>query len=86
MNTESYSPQAGTETVFAEKSGNDDEAARKRAREFDAALYAALLSRAHSDQARALVDTVVTMVAEHELAAGLRTNKRDKKHTALRGG
>lgn len=84
MNTEGQSPQLGTETVVVETSVTDDEAARKRAREFDAALYAALLSRAHSDQARALVDTVATMVAEHELAAGTRTNKRDKKHTALR--
>jgi hypothetical protein len=61
-----------------------EEAKRLKGRDLDDALYAALLSRAHSDQARALVDTVVTMVAEHEVAAGTRTNKRDKKHTALR--
>jgi hypothetical protein len=84
MNTESQPPQLGTETVVVETSVTDDEAARKRAREFDDALYAALLSRAHSDQAHALVDHVVTMVAAHELTAGIRTNKRDKKHTALR--
>jgi len=61
-----------------------EEAKRLRGRQLDDALYAALLSRAHSDQARALVDTVVTMVAQRELAAGIRTNKRDKKQTALR--
>jgi hypothetical protein len=84
MNTESQPPQMGAETVVVETSVTDDEAARKRAREFDDALYAALLSRAHSDQARTLVDHVVAMVAAHELVAGIRTNKRDKKHTALR--
>ena len=41
------------------------------------------MSRAHSDQARALVDAVTDMVAAHELAAGTRTNKRKKKQTAL---
>jgi hypothetical protein len=70
---------------IAETQANDvDEAKRLRGRQLDDALYAALLSRAHSDHARSLVDTVVAMVAEHELAAGIRTNKRDKKHTALR--
>jgi hypothetical protein len=61
-----------------------EEAKRLRGRELDDALYAALLSRAHSDQARVLVDAMVTMVAEHELAAGIRTNRRDKKRTTLR--
>jgi hypothetical protein len=84
MNTESHPAQAGSETVVLETPRTDDEAARKRAREFDDALYAALLSRAHSDQAHALVDHVLRMAAEHELAAGIRTNKRDKKHAALR--
>ena len=84
MDTESHPAQAGTETVVVETLKMDDEAARKRAREFDDALYAPLLSRAHSDQARALVDHVATMVAAHELAVGTLTNKRDKKHTALR--
>src|SRR5215472_404831 len=70
---------------IAETQADDvDEAKRLRGRQLDDALYAALLSRAHSDQARALVDTVVRMVAERELAAGIRTNKRDKKQTALR--
>jgi hypothetical protein len=84
MNTESQPPQLGTETVVVETSVTDDEAARKRAREFDDALYAALLSRAYSDQAHALVDHVVTMVAAHELAAGIRTNKRDNSRSAKR--
>jgi hypothetical protein len=53
-------------------------------RDFDNALYAALTTRAHSDQARALVNTVTRLVAERELAAGTRTNRRNKKETALR--
>ena len=53
-------------------------------RELDNARYAALMSRAHSDQARALILAVTDMVAAHELAAGARTNKRKKKQTALR--
>lgn len=53
-------------------------------RELDNARYAALMSRAHSDQARALVETVTNLVAMHELAAGTRTNKRKKKQDALR--
>lgn len=56
----------------------------KKRRELDDALYVALLSRAHSDQARSLVDTVAKLVAERELAGGKRTNKRDKKQTALK--
>ena len=60
-----------------------DEAKRLKGRELDDALYAALLSRSHSDQARVLVDTVTALVTEHEIAAGTRTNKRDKKKTAL---
>jgi hypothetical protein len=89
MDTEDHAAQPVVQTDVVETSVMDDEAAieeakRLKGRELDDALYAALLSRAHSDQARALVDTVVTMVAERELAAGIRTNKRDKKHTALR--
>lgn len=61
-----------------------DEIKRQKGRQLDEALYAALLSRAHSEQARSLVDTVVALVAKRELAAGLRANKRDKKHTALK--
>jgi hypothetical protein len=56
---------------------------RKNPREFDDARYAALGSRAHSYQARSLVDTVTDLVAGHELAAGARTNKRKKKQPAL---
>ena len=70
--------------VHSEAEADPEEAKRLKRRELDDAIYAALLSRAHSDQARSLVDTIVTMVAAHELAAGIRTNKRDKKHTALR--
>jgi hypothetical protein len=62
----------------------EDEVARKRAREFDDALYAALDCRAQSDQARALVDAVVSLVTEHEHATGTRTNKRSKKVSDLR--
>ncbi|HEY2249122.1 MAG TPA: hypothetical protein VGH70_16890 [Bradyrhizobium sp.] len=61
-----------------------DEAARKRAREFDDALYAPLTCRAQSEQARALVDTVARLVTEHEQTAGTRTNKRHKKEVDLR--
>jgi len=89
MDTEDHAAQPVAQTDVVETSVMGDEAAieeakRLKGRELDDALYAALLSRAHSDQAHALVDTVVTMVAAHELAAGTRTNKRDKKHTALR--
>jgi hypothetical protein len=52
-------------------------------RELDDARYAALMCRAHSDQARALVAVVTDMVARQELSAGTRTNKRKKKQTAL---
>ena len=63
---------------------SSDETARRRAREFDDALYASLTSSAHSDQARQLVETVTTLVAEQELAVGARTNKRKKKRDELR--
>jgi hypothetical protein len=63
--------------VTPDEEADIEEIRRLKGRQLDDALYAALLSRAHSDQARALVDTVVTMIAEHELAAGIRTNKRD---------
>ena len=53
-------------------------------RELDDARYAALMSRANSDQARALVNAVTNLVAEHELAAGTRTNERKKKQATLR--
>lgn len=56
---------------------------RENPRELDDARYAALLCRAHSDQARALVAAITDMVAAHELAAGTRTNERKKKQTAL---
>ncbi len=46
------------------------------ARDLDNALYAALLSRAHSDQARQLVQTIALKVASHEVAVGARANKR----------
>jgi hypothetical protein len=69
--------------VHSEDKADPEEAKRVKRRELDDAIYAALLSRAHSDQARALVDTVVTMVAEREVAVGIRTNKRGKKQTAL---
>jgi hypothetical protein len=61
-----------------------EEAKRLKGRQLDDALYAALLSRSHSDQARALVDAVTNLVTEHEVAASTRTNKRDKKKLALR--
>jgi hypothetical protein len=69
--------------VHSEDEAAFEEAKRLKGRELDDALYAALLSRAHSDQARGLVDTVVKLVIEQEVAAGTRTNKRDKKQTAL---
>jgi hypothetical protein len=53
-------------------------------RELDDALYAALTTRAASDQARALVDHVTLLAAEHELAVGTRKNKRKTKEAALR--
>jgi hypothetical protein len=84
MNTESQPPQLGTETAAAETSVMDDEAARKRAREFDDALYAPLDCRAQSDQARVFVDAVVSLVTEHEHATGTRTNRRSKKVADLR--
>jgi hypothetical protein len=84
MNTESQPPQVGMETVVVETSVTDDDAARKRAREFDDALYAPLDCRAQSDQARALVDEVVSLVTAHEHATGTRTNRRSKKVADLR--
>jgi hypothetical protein len=69
--------------VQPENEATSDEAKRLKGRELDDALYAALLSRAHSDQARALVDTVAKLIIQQEIAAGTRTNKRDKKQTAL---
>ena len=50
-------------------------------RELDDARYAALVSRAHSHQARVLVDAVTDLVAEHEIASSERSNKRKKKAT-----
>jgi hypothetical protein len=65
MNTENYSAQPGMEPIAVQTS-EEDEVARKRAREFDDALYAPQDCRAQSDQARALVDKVVTLITEHE--------------------
>lgn len=59
------------------------ESKTKNPRELDDALYAALLSRAQSDEARALVAAMTDLVTTHELAAGTRTNKRKKKQTAF---
>jgi len=70
------------ETIIREDEA--DEAKRLRGRQLDDALYAALLSRCHSDEAHALVDTVTALVTEHEIAAATRTNKRNKKKLALR--
>lgn len=50
--------------VQSEVEAASDEAKRLKRRELDDAIYAALLSRAHSDPARALVDTVVKLVIE----------------------
>src|SRR5262249_55267139 len=83
MNTENYSAQPETEPVVVQTSEEKDEAARKRAREFDDALYAPLDCRAQSDQARALVDAVVTLVTEQEHSGRSRTNRRNKKITDL---
>jgi len=57
---------------------------REKTRLFDDAIFASLSSRAHSDQARAVVAAVTHMVAAHEIAAGSRTNKRKKKLIALK--
>lgn len=84
MDTEDHATQPAAQTDVVETSVMDDEAARKRAREFDEAIYAALDCRAQSDQARSLVDAVVTSVTEHEHAKGTRTNRRNKKVAALR--
>ena len=70
--------------VLPENEAVIEEAKRQKGRELDDALYAALLSRAHSDQACALVDAVTKTIAEHEIAGSLRANKRDKKHKTLR--
>ena len=71
-------------TAQPEEDKGAEEAKRQKGRELDDALYAALLSRAHSDQACALVDAVTKTIAEHEIAGSLRANKRDKKHKTLR--
>jgi hypothetical protein len=58
------------------ESAVSDEAARKRAREFDDALYASLDCRAQSEQSRALVNTVARLVRhathEHDVGHGLK--------------
>ena len=84
MNDESNLAQTGKETVRFQTPSPDEQAARKRAREFDDALYASLDCRAQSDQGRVLVDAVVTLVIEYERAAGSRTNERNKKIADLR--
>ncbi len=76
--------QTGMEPVALEETAEDNEAARKRAREFDDAIYAALDCRAQSDQAGALVNDVIRLVTEAEAAAAKRTNKRGKKQADLR--
>ena len=63
--------------------GETKKSSRQNPRELDDARYAALDCRAHSEQARALVTTLTNLVAEHELTAGTRTNKRKKKQAAL---
>jgi hypothetical protein len=60
-----------------------DHQGRQNPRELDDARYAALICRAHSDQARTLVTAVTNLVATHELTKGTRTNKRKKKQIAL---
>jgi hypothetical protein len=69
------------------RAARDREEAKKpkvdNPREFDDARYAGLTSRAHSEQARAVVVAVTDLVAAHELAAGTRTNKRKAKQIAL---
>jgi hypothetical protein len=65
------------------KGDNRKEPRVQNPREFDDAHYAALMSRAHSDQARALVDAVTERVAVHELAAGKRSNTRKQRHAEL---
>jgi hypothetical protein len=84
MNEDQEPMLAGMEPVVVEvPPAEDKEAARKRAREFDDALYAPLLSRAHSDQAKALVDAVTALVAQQELAASSRTRRRGRTRTAV---
>src|SRR5262249_11993004 len=51
--------------------------------ELDDALFAAIVCRLHSDEARALALIVAEMVGAHELAKGMRKNKRKKRQTAL---
>ena len=81
---DSDAPDQYRATAQPEEDTAAEEAKRQKGRELDDALYAALLSRAHSDQACALVDVVTKTIAEHELAGSLRANKRDKKHKTLR--
>jgi hypothetical protein len=84
MNEDQEPMLAGMESVVVEvPPTEDEEAARKRAREFNDALYAALVSRAESDQAKALVDPVTALVAQRELAANARTHKRGKTRAAV---
>ena len=86
MDTDDHAAQPVAQTDVVETPVTGDEAARKRAREFDDALYAALDCRAQSDQGRALVDAVVSLVTEHEHATGTRTNRRSKKVADLGSG
>jgi hypothetical protein len=74
----------GDSDSLKDAAGSGQKPKVQNSRELDDARYAALMSRAHSDQARALVDTVTDAVAVHELAAGTRTNKRLRKQVALR--
>jgi hypothetical protein len=84
MNEDQEPMHAGMEPVVVEVPPVDEEVARKRAREFDDAVYATLTCRTQSDQARALVDEVMELVTEAEAAAGKRINKRGKKEADLR--
>jgi len=80
MNQDHEPAKAGMEGPTTE----EEETARRRAREFDDAIYAALDCRAQSDQASALVNDVIRLVTEAETAAAKRTNKRGKKQADLR--
>ncbi len=59
-------------------------ALKKRAREFDRAIYADFTWRAQSEQASALIGSIFNAVTDYEVSAGTRTNKRGKTAADLR--
>ena len=66
--------------------GREDEPNVAVAEELASARFAALNSHAVSDEAKALTNTLISTVIEHELSSGARKNKRSKMAGAFHSG